>query len=371
MKIAIAGAGTTGAYCYRLLRKQGFDVHLYDREKKTACGINPCAWGTSRGFVELASEAGLSSEKYILQSFQHVIMDEVPVKGELMTFDKPRFIRDLLGNAEIRHGAVPVHHYDRIIDATGVSRSYLPPVPDDVLLPATQRRLKTGERLENRIQLGGVGYAWCFPLGGMGYHIGCGTLLGDPARYLNELGWLPRGAAGRATGVLCACSGLLRLTGPHGCRPFYVNGPSSSTWGVGEAIGCVAPLAGDGIVPGMKSVKLMLEHWQDPDAYTAAVLKEFDWMEKERHVIDKLLAATPLGLKEAWVLRKNSRRMAMQVGLKEAIMFLKALRKKHSEYKETGDRRNTREQGRLKSEEARKHVKPRTLSSADFSDSQD
>ena len=121
MKIAIAGAGTTGAYCYRLLKKEGFDVHLFDRKKKTACGINPCAWGISRGFMNLASLAGLSPEKYILERFQSVLMDEVPVEVEIMTFDKPAFIQDLLGNSEIREGFVPTDRYDRIIDATGVS----------------------------------------------------------------------------------------------------------------------------------------------------------------------------------------------------------------------------------------------------------
>lgn len=347
MKIAIAGAGTTGAYCYRLLKNLGLDVHPYDKKKKTACGINPCAWGTSEGFVDLVSFAGLSPEKYILQRFHSVIMDEVPVKGELMTFDKPSLIRDLLGGVEVREGRIPTRRYDRIIDATGVSRSYLPPVKDDVLLPATQCRIQTDERLENRIKLGGVGYAWCFPLGSMGYHIGCGSLLGDPAVYLDGLGWLPKRSSTPPAKVRCACRGKLRLTGPHDSQPFFVDGPSNSIWGVGEAIGCVAPLAGDGIVPGMRSVHLLLQHWENPEAYTAAVLKEFDWMKRERQVIDKLLAASPLGIKDAWVLRKNSKRMAMQVGLKEAIGFLKALRKKNTPYRrrKAGDGRERRHHG--------------------------
>jgi flavin-dependent dehydrogenase len=323
VRIAIAGAGTSGAYCYRLLKKEGLDVHIYDRKKTTACGINPCAWGTSVGFVELTSLAGLSPEKYILQSFHSVIMDGVRVKGEFMTFDKPTLIRDLLGDGEIVEGSIRTERYDRIIDATGVTRAYLPPVKDDVLLPALQRRMETEEVLENRIKLQGGGYAWCFPLGKMGYHIGCGSLLGDPATNMEELGWMPKRSSN--TRIRCTCSGRLRLTGPHRSRPFFVDG-SSTIWGVGEAIGCVAPLAGDGIVPGMKSVRLLLEHWEDPEAYTAAVLKEFDWMDGERHVIDKLLGASPLGIKDAWVLRKNSKRMAMQVGLKEAISFLRALR---------------------------------------------
>jgi len=94
---------------------------------------------------------------------------------------------------------------------------------------------------------------------------------------------------------------------------------------VGEAIGCVAPLAGDGIVPGLKSARLLLEWWDNPDGYTRAVLREFDWMKKERAVVDKLRRGEKLGLSSAWVLKKNSKRMGMQVGLKEASILLSHL----------------------------------------------
>ena len=50
-------------------------------------------------------------------------------------------------------------------------------------------------------------------------------------------------------------------------------------------------------------------------------------MEKERQVIDKLLSKGTLRIKDAWVLKKNSRRMGMQVGLKEALLLLRALAK--------------------------------------------
>jgi hypothetical protein len=252
----------------------------------------------------------------------------VLVKGELMTLDKPAFIRDLLWDGEVREGPIQSQRSDRVFDATGVSRAYLPPIRNDVLLPAKQRRIETSERLENRIKLGGVGYAWCFPLGRMGYHLGCGSLSEDPARQLEALGWAPDSSTGSSAKTRCACSGSLRLTGPHDSQPFFLDGPSCGVWGVGEAIGCVAPLAGDGIVPGMKSVRLLMEHWEDPEAYTGAVLREFDWMKGERQVIDKILTASPLGIKDAWVLRKNSKRMAMQLGLKEAIRFLRALKNK-------------------------------------------
>jgi len=90
----------------------------------------------------------------------------------------------------------------------------------------------------------------------------------------------------------------------------------------------VAPLAGDGVVPGMKSVQLLLQNWESPEAYTKSILKEFQWMETERQVIDKLLTKGGLGIKDAWVLKKNSRRMGMKVGVKEALLLLRALAKK-------------------------------------------
>lgn len=330
MKIAIAGAGTTGAYAYRLLKNQGLEAHVYRRDCRTACGINPCAWGTSRDFFDLVRAAGLRPEKYILQETDHVWMDDVRIPGDLMTFDKPALIQDLLHGTTIRKGPLDTKAYDRVIDATGIARSYLPPIKADVLLPCIQRRIETSEPLENRIKLGGVGYAWIFPLGRYGYHIGCGSLAGDPKAYLKSLGWAETRGAHPSRKVACACSGRVRLSGPSESQPFVVPNTVAQIWGVGESIGCVAPLAGDGVVPGMKSVQILLQHWNNPEAYTKGVLKEFQWMEKERQVIDKLVRNGSLRVKDAWVLKKNSRRMGMQVGVKEAIALLRALAKKQA-----------------------------------------
>jgi flavin-dependent dehydrogenase len=325
MKIAVAGAGTTGAYAYRLLKNQGLEADVYHRDCRTACGINPCAWGTSKDFLDLVAASGLDPERYVLQATDHVWMDDVRIPGDLMTFDKPALIQDLLKGATIRKDPLDVSAYDRVIDATGISRAYLPPIEGDVLLPCVQRRVETSEPLENRIKLGGVGYAWIFPLSRFGYHIGCGSLAGDPKAYLASLGWIENGGKGSSKKVLCACSGRVRLTAPFASRPFFINEPKRHVWGVGESIGCVAPLAGDGVVPGMRSVQLLLQNWESPEVYTKRILKEFHWMEMERKVIDKLLTKESLGIKDAWVLKKNSRRMGMRVGVKEAVALLKAL----------------------------------------------
>lgn len=325
-KLAIAGAGMTGAYLFRVLKNKGCEPHLFDRERATRCGLKPCAWGTSAGFIELVEQAGLDTEKYILRRLDHVWMDDVRIRAELMVFDKPRLVKDLLKDAEIHFTPLPVGRYERVIDATGSSRALLPPIENDIVMGCRQYLVETREPLENRIKLGGIGYAWCFPLSGNLYHIGCGSLLGDAQRILEDLGWLESVSQRYEKKILCGCNGKIRLTGPHQSRPFVTGGLEEGIWGVGEAIGCVAPLAGDGVVPGMRSAQLLLDSWDKPNEYTEAVLEEFSWMKDERGVIDKLRRAESAGLREARVLKRNSKRMGMQVGLREAFALLKNLR---------------------------------------------
>lgn len=317
-KIAIAGAGMTGAYLYRLLSMKGVPVDLFDPASKTKCGLTPCAWGTSRGFHEQVKNCGLDPESYVLERPGHVWIDDVRIKADLMTFDKPGMIRDLLQGARIRKEAPDLTFYDRVVDATGSSRAFLPPLKQDFLLPCVQYRVKTDRKLENRVRLTGVGYAWCFPLSEDEYHIGCGSLRNGPGEALKALGWLDPDRMH----IVCSCAANIRLTGPKQALPFVAKVTPEGIWGVGEAVGCVAPLAGDGIVTGMGTVQLLLRHWDDPEAYTAALLREYSWMEDERKVVDRLLSGTSPGPGDAWVLKKNSKRMGMRIGIRDAALLL-------------------------------------------------
>ena len=322
MKVAVVGAGMTGAYLYRLLDKKRHSIDLFDRKPQTSCGIKPCAWGTSNGFSELVKASGLDPSDYILKKTDHVIIDGLKIAAALMTIDKGRLIGDLLAGADVSDGQPEAARYDRIIDATGVARSLLPPVQDDIILHCAQWRVERSAPLENRVQLGKIGYGWSFPLLPREYHIGCGSLIADPDMVMEEIGWLGDGKGN----TRCACQGTIRLTGPCHSQPFVaVHGPTE-VWGVGEAIGCVAPLAGDGILSGMRSAQLLLEYWNDSSGYTAAILKEFRWMEDERRIIEKLRRSKPLGISDARVLKRNARRMEMQVGLREAATLLRNLR---------------------------------------------
>jgi len=320
--IAIAGAGITGAYLYRHLSLRGLQADIFDLPKVTKCGLTPCAWGTSRGFHELVDECELDPENYLLYRSAHVRIDEVQIDADVMTIDKPRLIKDLLHGAQVKKESPDISLYDRVIDATGLSRAFLTPIEKDLLLPCIQYRVKSETRLENRIRLCGVGYAWCLPLSEATYHIGCGSFLTNPAEFLQSLGWLNRDGMK----VVCECGASIRLTGPGHSRPFVENGPPEGVWGVGEGIGCVAPLAGDGIVTGMGTVKLLLKYWDDPEGYEKAVLHDFGWMEEERRILGKVLQGGVPDQRDARVLKENSRRMGIRIGLTDAVSLLNNLK---------------------------------------------
>jgi len=90
LKIAIAGAGVSGAYLYRLLNNQGHQVDLFDHDPGTRCGLSPCAWGTSRGFPELVKGSGLDPKKYVMHRLGYVVMGEYWIEADLTTVNKPR-----------------------------------------------------------------------------------------------------------------------------------------------------------------------------------------------------------------------------------------------------------------------------------------
>jgi hypothetical protein len=316
----------TGAFLYRLLVRQGHEVDIYDKTSSTRCGISPCAWGTSAEFPSLAADAGLDASAYVLSRLDHLWVDDIRLAADLMTVDKQRLIRDLVGGAVIRREEPKAESYDRIIDATGAARGLLPPIDGDLTLSCVQFRIRTGEKAENRISLGGLGYAWCFPLSPGEYHVGCGSFTSDAGARLKALGWLSGPSGPRET--VCACSGDIRLSSPGRCLPFVTTRDGCDVWGVGEAIGCVAPLAGDGIVPGMRSVRLLMEWWDDPEGYTEAILREFAWMKRERSVLDSLMRGEAPGVESALVLIGNARRMGIHVGVGDALRLLRRLLRK-------------------------------------------
>jgi flavin-dependent dehydrogenase len=327
LKVAIAGTGIAGAYLYRLLSKRGIHADLYGIKEKTHCGASPCAWGTSKGFINHIEAVEFDSDKYILKRFDHLIIDDVRVPADLMTIDKPKLIDDLLEGAKINLAELNPADYHRLIDATGVSRRYLPAITDDIVLKCVQYRVRSTQALENQIKPGRVGYGWCFPVGQNLYHIGSGGLVADTRELFSSQGW-PEASLKPANGVtICSCSGRVRLTTPDYSQPFFTDNGACEVLGVGESIGCVGPLAGDGILSSFKSAQLLADLWNDPEGYTEAIKNEFKWMRKERKVLKKLLEAKYINIRDARVLKNESRRMGLHVTLKNAGKLMNNLKR--------------------------------------------
>ncbi len=329
--VAIAGAGMIGSYLFRSLKGLGIEADIYgDAQGHASCGINPCAWGATSGFREHVRAVGLDPEVYVLRDFDKINFEGADLEAHLLTFDKPRLIADLLGDAKVLQGRIPRGMYDRIVDATGSRRAYLPRIEDDLLVPCVQYRVRKDHADDSKVTIlyGNLGYSWIFPLSNNEYHIGAGSVLADPKDTLKSSGFL--GSDGH---IICGCSGKVRSTSPLGSRPFVSKSEEMKcdVWGVGESIGAVAPIAGEGIVPGMASARLLVENWNDPQAYTSRVLKRFSWMIDERKVIGKVAAGAQLGMRDWIILRRTGRRMGSPVTMAQTRELLKCLKRTSAE----------------------------------------
>ena len=326
MKIAIVGAGVAGSYLYRLLLNKGIHADLFDIEHKTACGINPCAWGTNAEFKSLVNNALGDYRPYVIKHINEILMDDIKTGCELYTINKPMLLRRLnSGDISIIESgdSVALSKYDRVIDATGVERALLPKIKNDMLLRCVQCRVARVEyEHECAIEYFWIGYSWRFPLGDGVYHLGCGSLIEDPIKKLELSGWLD--APAKVGNIRCDCSGKIRITSPYYSQPFYVKGENGAPdiIGVGEAIGIVASLAGDGIVPAMRSCQILMDNWDKPEEYSKRILTEFAWMKKERGVIDKMVNKKRLSIMDYKVLVDNAKRMGLNLSIKDSMKLI-------------------------------------------------
>ncbi len=284
------GAGSGGSYLYRLLRqrKPDLDISLYDRPTPNPCGIKGCAWGLSRPFFfQLNAEAGLEPSKYVLGTYDHVVINGQRLKADLIIIDKPAFVKDLLDGAQPQDpDTARIDAFDRVIDATGYERAYLSPVETLPIVSAVQVRLKAkAPGAPTAVFNPRGGYSWLFPAGDGEVHLGSLSPLGfDVAR--EELKTMMKDLT--QDRAVCSCRGKIRCHGP--VLPFI----EGKVWGIGEAIGLVDPVTAAGIVPAMISAKLLVDHWDFPADYEQAVMHRYSYMTKEASVLNHLMAGKSL-----------------------------------------------------------------------------
>jgi flavin-dependent dehydrogenase len=291
LNIAIVGMGVAGSYLINQLTKKGHEVIGYERytEQNFEC---VCAWGTSKyGINHFTQNCDLDFEDYIIHEGYKFRIDYggnqfVSDVTGLVTFDKHQMVLDMQKGHRIVHNSwirSLTDEYDIIIDATGGIRAVLPKVQHDLQIPVVQYRVKFDKPPIKDFYLKmfetNSGYFWYFPLGNGEAHIGAGDYYRKHIQYIEEF----------VTNHPCKRTKIvgrpIRLAPPSKCEPFYHN----KIVGVGESIGTVFPLAGEGIIPSLQCADLFLENMYDFQKYRRAVLQHFRIFDEAGLILQSML----------------------------------------------------------------------------------
>ncbi|NWG36059.1 NAD(P)/FAD-dependent oxidoreductase [Nitrososphaera sp.] len=264
MRFAIAGAGVAGSYLGSMLQARGHEVQLFEAAKPED-HWPVCAWGASRHMLaRFSKQAGLDFDDYVLHVGKRLRMDlpndkveHLDLKG-LVTYDKRRWEHDLMKSLEVRYGAkvtkdaFPFGDYDLVLDCTGLHRTLLPKSKEDFIIPAYEYLLENVKGEDEFYTIGypgAKGYFWYFPLGAGKGFMGAGDVL---KKYYGIKEFFERHPEAK---VAKKIGRPIRLAPPKRMEPFS----DGNIVGVGESIGCVFPMLGEGIIPSLICCDFFLE----------------------------------------------------------------------------------------------------------------
>jgi len=284
MKIAVVGIGVAGAYLMNRL-SDDHDNHVVGFERMPQDQHDAvCAWATCKNVMAgLAKNCGVNFDDYVLHEGRHMKVDlgdkdnvDIKLRG-MVSYDKLQLIQDMVKGTEIKFGRAPrkdelESDFDVIVDSTGFHRNYLPRLENEMWIPCVQYKVKypSGREPFDDFYLKSFpsmsGYFWYFPLGNGSAHIGAGDFLKNHNRFVGEF------LNTHDCEIIKKVGRPVRLTPPASCEPF-TDGKKSV--GVGESIGTVYPLLGEGIIPSTWCAELFVKNMDDLQAYRDAVLEKF------------------------------------------------------------------------------------------------
>jgi flavin-dependent dehydrogenase len=256
MKIAIMGMGVAGSYLVSRLKNDHEVVGFERMEEIRHDSI--CAWGSIKStMIDLCKKSGIDFEKYIVHNGKTMYVDmnnqkrfQIGLHG-LCTYEKLSLIKDFIKDSEVHFGVSKKleeleSEFDIIVDCTGFHRIYLPKLEQDFCLPTYEYKIE----YENGVPFDDFyikpfphmsGYFWYFPMGKNLAHVGAGDY---NKQHVEETNKFFKKYGGKVTKTV---GRPIRLATPNLCKPFY----KGKVVGVGESIGTVYPLLGEGIIPSM------------------------------------------------------------------------------------------------------------------------
>jgi flavin-dependent dehydrogenase len=346
MRIAIVGAGVSGSYLACMISKMGHEIEVYETNVEGA-HWPICAWGGSKNMLEkFSQQAGLEFNEYINHTGRTLRIDlpgnkveYLELKG-LVTYDKRKWESDLLRGVRVSYGrkcnleSQLLSEYDLVIDCTGFHRSLLPKSEEDFIIPAYEYLVENLKDIEDFYVIGykgARGYFWCFPLSKGEAFVGAGDL---DRRYYGISEFLARHPE---CNIKKKIGRPIRLAPPRRMQPFYWN----NVVGVGESIGCVFPMLGEGIIPSLICCDIFLRELTgsnnlgkgfDFKHYSSSVLKRFGYYDDVYRII-RLKMASSLNVIRHFKLMMNmyqnmkreEDRFGFEVSLAKMNRFVNAL----------------------------------------------
>lgn len=337
MKIAVMGMGVAGSYL--MARLHGSDHQVVGYERSTEPRHDSiCAWGTIRPVLEeFCLKTGRDFGDFLIHDGgrMDVKMDGgvefgIGLHG-LCTYNKLGLIKDFIKDSTVEYGKSPKlewlnQNYDMIVDCTGFHRFYLPRLERDFFLPTYEYKVEYDDGVpydDFYIEPfpGMSGYFWYFPLGEKTAHIGAGDYNKNHIKatdaFLKKHGGKVIATKGRP----------IRLATPGHCKPYY----SGKVVGVGESIGTVYALLGEGIIPSMQCVELFLENMHDFPAYERAIErhfriydKVFGFVRKKIHHDFSMIKSLPDVISIYRYMKKNEKRFGMEIKMSDLLKVAKA-----------------------------------------------
>lgn len=287
MKFAIIGAGVAGSYLGNILHNNGHEITIFEAYQKEK-HWPVCAWGASKHMLEHFSQrAGLEFKNYILHEGKRIIMELPDNKKEsleldgLVTYNKKQWENDLLKDIDIKFDTIckrdtfPIDKYDLVLDCTGFHRSFLPKTNTDFIIPAYEYLVENVHDIDEFYVIGyrgARGYFWYFPINnGMGF-VGAGDIDRNYHGIKEFFDSHPNAK------IIKKIGRPIRLSPPFLMEPFY----SDNIIGVGESIGTVFPMLGEGIIPSLLCCEIFLDVFSNDnkfnkEEYRKKVLKKFQY----------------------------------------------------------------------------------------------
>ncbi len=261
----VIGAGPAGA-AFAYLASRKFNSHVVVYEARSRPGLKACGWGLVRGVEEYI---GVIPKRYVLNKIKgfRIYYDDVELvdyssrRSIAYMVDRPSLLEYLLSSENISFHR---NRFVRLNHVLGVHEGYLPVIATGFMWKTRLRDLMLGveflvegirlsepEYFELRTWSGFVGYLWVFPFNDRVAHIGIGGYAdyNELVERLNQY-VKSRFSSYRVRRVLV---GYVSVSGLS--REFL--DPSYPI--IGEAMGMVLPLTGEGMRPSIASAWSLVE----------------------------------------------------------------------------------------------------------------